>query len=104
MGISLQVAGQRQAYILSDMGTFLAFRERTGLVALSQREPALRNVYAVLIVNPERFEGIRADEARKLAKFLQGEAARRVMAEFGAARFGRPLFQPLDSLPAVAAP
>ncbi len=104
MGISLQVAGQREAYILSDMGTFLAFRERTGLVALSRNEPALRNVYAVLIVNPERFSGIRADEARQLATFLQGAVAREVMGEFGTARFGRPLFQPLDSLPAVAAP
>ena len=104
MGISLQVAGQREAYILSDMGTFLAFQARTGLVALSRREPALRNVYAVLIVNPERFSGVRVKEARKLASFLQGAAAREVMGQFGTERFGRPLFEPLASLPAVAAP
>ena len=104
MGISLQVAGQREAYILSDMGTFLAFRERTGLVALSRREPALRNVYAVLSVNPTRFPRVRAEEARQLLAFFQSAAAREVIRDFGTSKFGRPLFEPLDRVPAAAAP
>ena len=52
MGLSLQVAGERRAYILSDLGTFRAFRERTGLAALSRPDPALLNVYSVLRPNP----------------------------------------------------
>ena len=40
MGITLQVAGERRAYALSDIGTFLAFRERTGLKALSSSSPS----------------------------------------------------------------
>ena len=31
MGLSLQVAGQRRAYALSDIGTFLAYQQRIGL-------------------------------------------------------------------------
>lgn len=95
MGISLQVAGQRKAYILSDIGTFLAFRERTGLVALTRPEPELRNVYSVLLVNPKTFPRVRAGEAKQLASFFQSDVARESMGNFGKETFGRPLFRPL---------
>ena len=99
MGISLQVAGQCKAYILSDIGTFLAFRNRAGLVALSHPEPDLRNVYSVLPVNPLRFPRVRAKEAGALVAFFQSEIARETMREFGNAQFGRPLFRPLAAQP-----
>ena len=95
MGISLEIAGQRQAYILSDIGTFLAFQDRVDLVSLSGEEPDLRNVYSVLRVDPVRFPRVRAREAKALADFLQSEPARAIMREFGVKKFGRPLFQPL---------
>ncbi len=96
MGLSLQVAGERRAYLLSDLGTFLAFRERTGLAALSGDDPALRNVYSVLLVNPERFDGrVLAEPARALERFLRSEPVQRRIAEFGRARFGEPLFRPI---------
>lgn len=104
MGMTLQVAGERRAYTLSDLGTFLAFRERIGLVAFPLADPLLRNVYSVLRVNPERFpEGrIRATAARELEAFLLGNEARETIARFGTERFGRPLFEPL--LPPAALP
>jgi tungstate transport system substrate-binding protein len=96
MGLSLQVAGERRAYVLSDLGTFLAFQERTGLVALSRPAPSLRNVYSVLRVSPERFAGrIHADGAARFAAFLLEPDVQRRIGEFGRERFGRPLFTPL---------
>jgi tungstate transport system substrate-binding protein len=96
MGLTLQVAGERRAYVLSDLGTFLAFRERTGLVALSGSDPALRNVYAVLRVDPERFEGrVRGEPASAFEAFLTSADTQRRIAEFGRDRFGAPLFRPL---------
>jgi tungstate transport system substrate-binding protein len=97
MGLTLQVAGERQAYTLSDLGTFLAFRERTGLVALSQPGPDLRNEYSVLRANPARFpEGqIQAEAALALESFLLEPATGTRIAAFGRERFGRSLFQPL---------
>ena len=86
MGQTLLVAGERRAYALSDVATFLAFQERTGLVALSRREPSLRNVYSVLVVKPA---------GRALAEFLLAPATQREIAEFGRERFGEPLFTPL---------
>jgi tungstate transport system substrate-binding protein len=106
MGVTLQVAGERRAYTLSDLGTFLAFQDRVGLVAFPVRDPRLRNVYAVLRVNPERFAAgrIRATAAAELEAFLLGEEARETIARFGTQRYGRPLFRPLAPSPAVLDP
>ncbi len=97
MGMSLQVAGERRAYILSDIGTFLAFKERINLASLSREERELENVYSVLRVNPERFPGrIRAEFALQLERFLVARGTQLAIAEFGRERFGRPLFRPLS--------
>ena len=98
MGLSLQVASERRAYLLSDLGTFLAFRTRTGLVALSKPEPDLRNVYSLMRVNPERFPGrIHPGPARQLQAFFLREDVRARIREFGVERYGVPLFRPLDT-------
>ena len=102
MGLTLQVAGERRAYALSDAGTFLAFRERTGLQALSRPAPALRNVYALLRVSPERFPGVRAEAARRLEAFFLEAGTQQRIARFGRERFGQPLFRPLRLGPAGA--
>ncbi len=103
MGLTLQVAGTRRAYVLSDIGTFLAFRERIGLRALSTPEPALRNEYAVLRVNGERFgERIRMAEAESFEAYLARDDVQERISEFGKVRFGRSLFRPLLIERAVA--
>ncbi len=96
MGLSLQIAGQKQAYILSDLGTFLAFQARTGLVPLTGPEASLRNVYSVLRVNPERFPRAHAAQATALIAYLQEPETRKKIADFGVDQFGRPLFRPLE--------
>lgn len=102
MGLTLQVAGEKRAYLLSDLGTFLAFRQRVGLVALSTPAPALRNVYSVLRVNPERFPGVKVAGARALESYLVSRPTQERIAAFGRERFGRELFHPLH-LDATAA-
>jgi tungstate transport system substrate-binding protein len=100
MGLALQVAGERRAYVLSDIGTFLAFSDRIGLVVLSGPSDSLRNVYSLLPVNPERFPRVNARAARALEAYLLEPATLDRIAKFGRERFGRPLFVPLR--PAVA--
>ena len=96
MGLSLQIAGQKQAYILSDLGTFLAFQERTELIPLTGPEPSLRNVYSILRVSPERFPRAHAAQASALIEYFQEPETRKRIADFGVDRFGRPLFMPLE--------
>jgi tungstate transport system substrate-binding protein len=105
MGLTLQVAGERRAYVLSDIGTFLAFQDRVGLVSLSKAAPVLRNVYSVLRIDPARFEDrIHAVEAAKLADFLLEPDTQRRIAAFGRGRFGRPLFRPLVEIAEAPSP
>ncbi len=105
MGLTLMVAGERRAYTLSDIGTFLAFRERIALVSLSTPAPSLRNVYSVLRIDPERFERkIQAPGATRFADFLLEPDTGRRIAEFGRERFGRPLFRPRLEVAEASAP
>jgi len=95
MGQTLQIAGERRAYVLSDIGTFLAFRERIELESLSQPAPSLRNVYSVLRIAPDRFDPARAERAAQFEAFMIDAKTQRQIADFGRERFGRPLFRPL---------
>lgn len=95
MGQTLEIAGERRAYLLSDIGTFLAFREQIELESLSQPAPSLRNVYSVLRVDPDRIDPARAARAEQFEAFMLDSRTQQVIAEFGRERFGRSLFRPL---------
>ena len=96
--MSLQVAGQRRTYILSDVGTFLAFEKRVGLVPLSRPGPSLLNTYSLLQLDGHRFERrLHTDEAEALETYLLEPEIQRAIGEFGVERFGRALFTPLHA-------
>ncbi len=102
MGQTLQIAGERRAYVLSDIGTFLAFRERIKLESLSQPAPSLRNVYSVVRINPDRLDPVRAERAEQFEAFLLDSETQLMIAGFGRERFGRSLFRPLHLEPRPA--
>jgi tungstate transport system substrate-binding protein len=95
MGLTLQVAGERRAYALSDIGTFLAYHERTKLVRLTRDAPALRNEYSVMQVSPKRFPKVHAVAARRFVDFMVDPDTQKRIGEFGQDRYGAPLFHPL---------
>ena len=99
MGQTLQIAGEKRAYVLSDIGTFLAFRKRIELESLSQPAPSLRNVYSVVRVNPDRLDPVRAKRAEQFEAFMLDAETQLKIADFGRERFGRPLFRPLHLEP-----
>jgi len=45
MGTTLQVADERQAYVLCDRGTFLAYKHKIDLIVLFEGDPLLFNPY-----------------------------------------------------------
>jgi tungstate transport system substrate-binding protein len=95
MGQTLQIAGERRAYVLSDLGTFLAFKERIDLEALTSAASGLRNVYSVLQLNPENLAPGRAKSAEAFETFLLDPEIQQLISAFGHERFGRSLFRPL---------
>jgi tungstate transport system substrate-binding protein len=96
MGLSLQVAGEHRAYILSDIGTFLAFEKRIDLVILSRPDESLRNIYSILQLDSTRFDRpIASDAADTLEHFLIDTETQTLISHYGQKRFGRPLFTAL---------
>jgi tungstate transport system substrate-binding protein len=98
MGLSLQVAGELRAYILSDIGTFLAFHERVDLKVLSHPAESLKNIYSILQLDPTRFaRPIASSAADELERYLLDPSTQKRIGEFGRQRFGRSLFTPLHA-------
>jgi tungstate transport system substrate-binding protein len=96
MGATIQIAAQKRAYTITDRGTYLATRTQagSGLQVVFQGDPALRNVYHVIPITTAA--GARVDAAGGLAfaSWLVGRQAQGLVARFGVATYGRPLFVP----------
>ena len=100
MGVALQIADQKGAYVLSDRGTWLAFAGKlTELVPVYQNDPALFNPYHLIIVNPQRHPHVHYAEAQRYVNYLRSEKGQRIIAEFR--KNGEVLFTP-DVLPISA--
>jgi tungstate transport system substrate-binding protein len=94
MGATLMIAAEMGAYVLSDRGTFLAMRERTGLVPHVEGDPTFLNIYSVMEVNPHRFPRVNHAGATAFSEFILGSEAQGIIRSFGRERFGEPLFYP----------
>lgn len=98
MGQTLQVAGERRAYVLSDIGTFLRFRARVDLADLSPPADAkLRNLYSVSRPNPALYPPghLNVDAALALADYLVAPETAARIAAFGHRPGELPLFTPV---------
>lgn len=70
MGPCLAIAHEMLAYVLTDRGTFLAYGQRVDLEVLCEGDPALRNPYGAILVDPGRHPHVKVDAARKLLDYL----------------------------------
>jgi len=89
MGDALILADQKQAYILTDRGTFLRFRSRIALTVLCEHDPRLLNKYAVTVMNGKRIAA-----AQTFAEWLTSEGVQRLIGDFGRVELGEALFTP----------
>ena len=94
MGAVLLLADEKDAYTLTDAGTFLAFRKDLDLTPLVESGDSLLNVYSVIAVSPERFPDADSDMADRLIQFLISEEVQDLIAAHGVSEYGRPLFTP----------
>lgn len=59
MGASLNIASAMNGYILTDRGSWIAFRNRGDLAVLVEGDRRLFNQYGVILVNPQRHPGVK---------------------------------------------
>jgi tungstate transport system substrate-binding protein len=95
MGAVLTMADEQQAYTLSDRATYLARTlEGTDLVTLVEGDPILFNPYGVIAVNPDKSPEIDNELANQFIDWLISLSTQEMIAQFGVAEFGAPLFTP----------
>jgi tungstate transport system substrate-binding protein len=92
MGATLTVASEKQAYVLADRGTFIAYRAKIDLVVLCERDPRLDNPYGIIAVNPDRHKHVHHAAAIKLIEYITSPEGQKIIADFK--KDGQPLFFP----------
>lgn len=94
MGATLLMASEKQAYTLTDRGTYLAQKANLKLYILSEGDPALLNIYHVMQVSPEKFSKVNAAGGKALVDFMVAPETQKMIGEFGKDKYGSPLFFP----------
>jgi tungstate transport system substrate-binding protein len=82
MGQTLMVAHEKQGYVLSDLGTYLKFRDHIDLIPLTAHSKLLNNPYSVLAVDPKKHSKINAGLSDDFIDFLLSDPAQRLIANF----------------------
>ena len=70
MGPALNIASSSQAYVLSDRGTWLSFKNRGDLRVLVEGDKSLFNQYGVMVVDAARHPHVKQALAQSLADWL----------------------------------
>jgi tungstate transport system substrate-binding protein len=101
MGATLNVANQKSAYTLSDIGTYLKFHADGSIqiVALIVEEQSLLNVYSVMAVNTETVQAnqtinstINFNDAMDFIEYLISHSTQQIINDFGVDTYGMNLF------------
>jgi tungstate transport system substrate-binding protein len=92
MGPTLTMASEKQAYTLTDMGTYLAYKGKVDLVPIVDKGSILLNVYSVLVVNSDKVAVKNVEMAQKLADFLVSPKIQDIIDNYGLKQYGMHLF------------
>jgi len=94
MGPTLLTASEKQAYTLTDIGTFLSYKGQTSLAPIVDKGDVLLNVYSVIAGNPEKNTKINAEMASNMVSFLTSPEIQELIGKYGVKEYGMQLFTP----------
>ncbi len=80
MGQALNVGSQSDAYVLTDRGTWLSFKNRGNLVILVEVDKRLFNQYGVIVVNPAKHPHVKVQLAQAFADWVLSPAGQQTIA------------------------
>ena len=92
MGPALNIAASTGAYVLTDRGTWLSFKNRADLAVLVEGDTRLFNPYGVMVVSPVRHPHVKAALAQGFADWVVSPAGQASVASYKIK--GEPLFFP----------
>jgi tungstate transport system substrate-binding protein len=70
------------AYVLTDRGTWLAFRNRGELAILVEGDKRLMNQYGVMLVNPAKHPSVKRAEGQAFIDWLVSPAGQAAIADY----------------------
>ena len=82
MGPALNIAASTGAYVLTDRGTWLNFRNRGDLVVLVEGDTRLFNQYGVIAVNPAKHPHVKAALAQAFVDWVVSSAGQATIAAY----------------------
>ena len=82
MGAALNTASADNAYVLSDRGTWLAFKNKGELVIAVQGDKHLRNQYGVILANPQRYPTVKKELGQQFINWLISAEGQRDIAGY----------------------
>jgi tungstate transport system substrate-binding protein len=82
MGATLNTAVGKQAYALTDRGTWLAFANKDDFKVLVEGDDKLFNQYGVILVNPAKHPNVKAKEGQAFIDWLTGPEGQAAIADY----------------------
>jgi tungstate transport system substrate-binding protein len=82
MGPTLNTASGLNAYVLTDRGTWISFKNKGNLEILVEGDPRLFNQYGVILVNPVKFPNVKVKDGQTFVDWLISPEGQRAIASF----------------------
>ena len=82
MGPALNAASAQSAYLLTDRGTWLSFKNRGDLAVLVEGDQRLFNQYGVMLVNPARHPHVKATDGQAFIDWLVSPEGQLAIADY----------------------
>ncbi|MGA7064910.1 MAG: extracellular solute-binding protein [Pseudolabrys sp.] len=99
MGAALNTANASNAYVLSDRGTWLSFKNKGDLQILVEGDRRLFNQYGVMLVNPAKHPNVKKDLGQQFIDWLVSPEGQKAIADYKIN--GEQLFYPNASDPSA---
>jgi len=82
MGAALNTASADSAYVLTDRGTWLAFKNKGDLVIAVEGDKHLFNQYGVMLVNPQKYPTVKKELGQQFIDWLVSPQGQRDIANY----------------------
>jgi tungstate transport system substrate-binding protein len=82
MGPALNMGASMGAYVLTDRGTWLSFKNRGDLAVLVEGDRRLFNQYGVMVVNPAQHPHVKSALAQQFADWVVSVAGQKAIADY----------------------
>jgi len=81
---TLRIAEEKNAYVLSDISTFIFHRKEFSNIEILLRDKKnLKNVYSLILISPAKFKWINYDLSMKFVKFIREGKGREIIKNYG---------------------